>query len=151
MFTNTYLFPDVNVLLAMAHEIHPHHEVASSFFSEMDLPASGSFLCLCRFSQLGLLRLLTNQSAMGADVMTQAAAWKAFDRFSDFWNGTLLDEPPGVDKEFRRRTNREEVSPKLWADGYLAAFAAAGGLRLVTFDRALSLRAKGSVFLKTSR
>ncbi|WP_183765099.1 TA system VapC family ribonuclease toxin [Tunturibacter empetritectus] len=140
----------MNVLLALAHGIHPHHDVALSFFSEMDIAASGSFFYLCRFTQLGLLRLLTNRSAMGADVLTQADAWAAYDRFSEFWNGTLLEEPPGIDKEFRRRTSRDEVSPKVWADGYLAAFAAAGAMQLVTFDRGLSLRSKGSVLLRTA-
>ena len=87
---------------------------------------------------------------MGPDVLTQAGAWAAFDRLSDFWNGTLLEEPPGIEKEFRRQTNRDEVSPKVWADGYLAAFASAGAMQLVTFDRALSLRAKRSILLKAS-
>ena len=85
---------------------------------------------------------------MGADVLTQAGAWIAFDHFSDFWNGTLLEEPPGIEKQFRRQTNRDEVSPKVWADGYLAAFASAGALQLVTFDRELGLRAKRSILLK---
>jgi hypothetical protein len=33
---------------------------------------------LCRFIQLGLLRLLTNRSAMGEDVRPQAKAWAAY-------------------------------------------------------------------------
>ena len=84
---------------------------------------------------------------MGTDVLTQADTWKAFDRFAKFWNSTLIDEPTGIDREFRRQTSRDEISPKLWADGYLAAFALMSGLQLVTFDRALARRVKGSILL----
>ena len=44
-------------------------------------------------------------------------------------------EPAGLDGEFERFTRNRSFSPKLWNDAYLAAYASAGGLRLVTFDR----------------
>jgi hypothetical protein len=52
-----------------------------------------------------------------------------------------------MEDELRRRTSQAIVAPKLWADAYLAAFAEAAGLTLVTFDRALAGKVKGAVLL----
>lgn len=48
---------------------------------------------------------------------------------------TEADEPRGSVVFWRRFASRNTASPKLWMDAYLAAFAQAGGLRLVTLDR----------------
>jgi toxin-antitoxin system PIN domain toxin len=134
----------VNVWLALAHEIHPHHEVVVEWGESLD---DDDVLCFCRFTQLGLLRLLTNQSAMGADVLTQRKAWAIYDAFLKPARAQLLEEPRGIDPIFRQQTNRNEVSTKQWADGYLSAFALAAGIRLVTLDRALAGKVKGAVLL----
>jgi hypothetical protein len=135
----------VNVWLALAHEIHPHHNVAVEWGESLP---SDTVLCFCRFTQLGLLRLLTNQSAMGVDVLTQSSAWSVYDVFLTAARAKLIDEPRGLDPIFRRQTTRDEVSTKHWADGYLAAFSLASQFPLVTFDRALAGRAKASVLLE---
>ena len=134
----------MNVWLALAHEIHPQHGVAIAWGESLSGDATLSF---CRFTQLGLLRLLTNQSAMGADVLTQARAWAVYDAFLKTAKARLTEEPRGIDPLFRRFTDRDEASTKQWADGYLAAFAIAAGIRLVTFDRALAGKVKGAVLL----
>jgi predicted nucleic acid-binding protein len=59
----------------------------------------------------------------------------------------MMGEPPSLDPLFRARTSSNEMATKQWADGYLAAFAEAAQLTLVTFDRALAGKAKGSVLL----
>ena len=146
MFTNTSLFPDVNVWVALAHARHPHHKAATLWIDPLGLEYRIYF---CRLTQLGLLRLLTTRSAMGEDVMPQSAAWKIYDLFFQDSRNRYLDEPPGMEPRFRLRTNRREASPKQWADGYFAAFAETAGLTLVTFDKALAGRAKGSVLLKS--
>jgi uncharacterized protein len=134
----------VNVWLALAHEIHPHHQTARAWGESLQSDAALSF---CRFTQLGLLRLLTNESAMGPDVLTQAKAWAVYDAFSTTARARFLDEPDGLDPIFRKQTNRNEVSTKQWADGYLAAFSLAASLALVTFDRSLAGKVKDSVLL----
>lgn len=144
MSTNTFLFPDVDVWLALAHEIHPHHTAASRW--EQALPGD-AILCFCRFTQLGLLRLLTNTSAMRDDVLTQAQAWSVFDAFVEISAAKLIEEPQGIDPLFRRMTDRDETSTKQWADAYLAAFAETAGLTLATFDRALAGQVKGAILL----
>ena len=140
----TSLFPDVNVWLALAHEIHPHHIPATSWEQRLNANAT---LCFCRFTQLGLLRLLTNRSVMGGDVLTQSDAWRAYDSFLASRDIQLLQEPDGLDETFRRLTSRKEASTKQWADAYLIVFAMTFPLSLVTFDRALAKSAKASVLI----
>ena len=144
MLTSTFLFLDVNVWLALAHEIHPQHGAAITWDETLDADA---VLTFCRFTQLGLLRLLTNPSAMGADVLTQTNAWAIYDGFLATDRARFMEEPDGIDPLFRRHTYRDEVSTKQWADGYLSAFAMAARIPLVTFDRALAAKVKGSVLL----
>jgi toxin-antitoxin system PIN domain toxin len=134
----------VNVWLALAHDIHPQHRSAENWEHSLH---EDDVLCFCRFTQLGLLRLLTNAAAMQEDVLTQAQAWAAFDALSQISGVRLIEEPRGIDAAFRRRTHRDEVSTKQWADGYLAAFAETAGLTLVTFDRALAGRVTNAILL----
>jgi uncharacterized protein len=134
--------------VALAHDVHPHHEIALAFFSEIELPAYLATFYLSRLTQMSLLRLLTNRSALGADVLTLRQAWQAYDRFAEAWKATVLDEPQGFEGFLRQHTRRDEASPQMWADGYVVAFAAATGLRLVTFDKALAKLDPGSILLK---
>lgn len=108
---------------------------------------SDATVYFCRFTQLGLLRLLTNRSAMGEDVLTQSQAWGEFDALLENQGNQMMDEPRGIDSLFRQHTDRNEVSTKQWADGYLAAFSKAAGIQLVTFDRALAGTVKGALLL----
>jgi toxin-antitoxin system PIN domain toxin len=134
----------VNVWFALVHEIHPHHEAAMAWGESLD---SDTAVFFCRFTQLGLLRLLTNRSAMGEDVLTQAEAWEAYDALLASPGNQMMEEPRGIDSLFRQHTHRNEASTKQWADGYLAAFSMAAGIQLVTFDRALAGKVKGAVRL----
>ena len=143
---STFLFPDVNVWLALAHMIHPHHRSAMTWGETI---GNVTPICFCRFTQLGLLRILTNRDAMGSEVMTQSEAWKAYDSFFRNPNARFIEEPAGIDRRFRDRTDRDEISPKQWADGYLAAFTEAAGYTFVTFDKAAAKRVRDSVLLRT--
>lgn len=145
MSTSTFLFPDVDVWLAMVHEIHPQHPAARAWSSSLP---SDAVVYFCRFTQLGLLRLLTHESAMGPDVLTPAQAWEALDAFLADPGNRMIEEPAGIDPIFRQQTSGSAPAARQWADGYLAAFAAAAGIRLVTFDRALAAQAQGAVLLQ---
>jgi predicted nucleic acid-binding protein len=106
-------------------------------------------LFFCRFTQLGLLRLLTAEVVMGRDeVMTQQQAWEAYDLWLQDERVGFLDESPEIETPFRTMTRSRQSAPKDWADSYLAAFAQAAQLTLVTFDRALSSKAKECLLLK---
>jgi toxin-antitoxin system PIN domain toxin len=134
----------VNVWLALTHRVHPDHDAAATWGESLD---SLSTVYFCRFTQLGLLRLLTNRSAMGENVLSQSEAWCAFDAILTNPGNRMMEEPPGIDPVFRQFTDRNEASTRQWADGYLAAFAVAAGIQLVTFDRALAGKVKGAVLL----
>ncbi len=47
----------------------------------------------------------------------------------------MLPDPEGVDELLAQWVRDGIVTPRLWTDAYLAAFAVAGNLRLVTFDK----------------
>ncbi len=85
---------------------------------------------------------------MQADVLTQAEAWKAFDTLLQLSTARMFDEPRVIEAIFRKRSNRDEVSTKQWADAYLAAFAETAGLSLATFDHALAGKVKGAILLR---
>lgn len=73
-----FLFPDVNVWIALSYAGHTHHVPALSWFAALEEDAR---LCFCRFTQISFLRLLTTEAAMGkGDVLGQADAWKAYDQ-----------------------------------------------------------------------
>jgi toxin-antitoxin system PIN domain toxin len=131
---NSSLFPDVNVWLALTHNRHVHHLPAAQWFTEKD-----ERVLFCRFTQLGLLRLLTNEQVMGADVLTQRKAWHAYRRWFEDDRVGFHDEPDSsrLDRSLEDLSTRSRASTKLWADAYLAAFARTAGFTLVTFDRAL--------------
>ena len=89
---------------------------------------------LCRISQLSLLRLLNQPKVMEDDVCTSAEAWLRYDSLLADDRFSYHAEPVDLDIALRQFTNNRNQSPKLWPDAYLAAFAYAAGLTLVTFD-----------------
>jgi toxin-antitoxin system PIN domain toxin len=123
---------DVNVLLALVTDRHAAHAAAVRWLD--GVPAGGAIIC--RVAQTGLLRLLNNPAVMGEDVLDTTACW-------ELWRRLLEDErvrfapaePPGLDAAFARFTSGKAFTPRLWTDAYLAAYAQASGLTLVTFDR----------------
>jgi toxin-antitoxin system PIN domain toxin len=126
-------FPDVNVWLALTHSQHVHHNAAAQWF---DFAGDSAFF-FCRFTQLGLLRLLTNAQVMGEETMTQRGAWAAYHRWFEDGRVAFMPEPAtaGFEQVFEAATLRLRPATKLWADAYLAAFARVAGLSVVTFDR----------------
>jgi hypothetical protein len=138
------VFPDVNVWLAMSSPDHQHFSVAWRWYEALP---DEDVLHFCRFTQLGLLRLLTTQSVMGSGTLTQAQAWEAYDRWVEAAGAGFAEEPSRLEATFRSFTNARQASPKEWADAYLAAFSDTANLTLVTFDRALAGKVKGAVLL----
>jgi toxin-antitoxin system PIN domain toxin len=122
---------DVNFLLALCYDGHVHHPHALQWFDQQD----DLEVILCRNSQLGLLRLLCNSAVMGPDVCTLEGAWDFYDLLSSDPRFEFSGEPDGLEPFLRQYTTSGQTSPKLWQDAYLAAFARAGKLRLVTFDQ----------------
>ncbi|HEV2102299.1 MAG TPA: TA system VapC family ribonuclease toxin [Candidatus Acidoferrum sp.] len=138
---NTLNFPDANVWLALVLSRHTLAARAKVWFDG----CGDERFYFCRFTQMTTLRLLTTEAVMGAEVKKMAEAWALVDQFYSDERIAFLQEPEGMEKEFRRLTSLSAASPKVWSDSYLLAFAHAAGLKLVTFDR--GLRAKGTDLL----
>jgi toxin-antitoxin system PIN domain toxin len=143
--STSFLFPDINVWLALSYERHIHYSIAQLWFEGLDANVR---VCFSRFTQLGLLRLLTTDVVMGIDdVLSQTEAWRVYDRWLEDDRILLLEEPPSLERSFRALSQQKRPAPKDWADSYLAAFAAVAGLCLVTFDRALRAKSQDLVLL----
>src|SRR5258707_3959958 len=133
-FSRSFLFPDVNVWVALTYGGHEHHDVARTWFDALDPDVR---VCYCRFTQISLLRLLTTAAVMRTDeVMTQVEAWAAYEHWKEDDRVLFLEEPPNVEASFRALTRQPHPNAKNSADAYLAAFATVLGMQLVTFDRA---------------
>src|ERR1700736_5639663 len=122
---------DINVWVAITHEAHMHHERAREWFHQLDRNQAW----FCRFTQMGLLRLLTNHKVMGDRVRTRNGAWDIVDRFHQNGRVQYLDEPPGVTVAFRRLTQRDLRGNSTWSDAYIGAVAQCSGLTVAPFDR----------------
>jgi toxin-antitoxin system PIN domain toxin len=142
--STTSLFPDINVWVALTYEGHTHHSNAANWFATLSPDAN---LAFCRFTQLGLLRLLTTAAVMRDEVMTQPKAWATYDRWLEDPRVEFVNEPQEIEARFRALTRLRQPATKDWADSYLAAFATAGQLTLVTFDRGLRSKAESSILL----
>ena len=144
-FTTSFLFPDINVWVALSHGAHVHHVVASDWYDSLDGDVRLRF---SRFTQLGFLRLLTAEAVMGEHVLSQLEAWVVYDRWLRDDRVELLEEPFGLERRFRALTRSRQASPKAWGDAYIAAFAETSQLTLVTFDRAFRRTLKPLVLLE---
>lgn len=140
---NSLNFPDVNVWLALMWRRHVHAERAQEWF---DREADGRFF-FCRITQMGVLRLLTTEKALGVDVRTMAEAWKLWDAVTTDQRIALAAEPEGLERSFRKVSQLPTSSPKVWSDAYLLGFAEAAGLKLVTFDQGLKGRGRDILVL----
>lgn len=138
------IFPDLNVWIALSLRAHEHNKVAWGWYRSLRPEEE---LAFCRFSQLGLLRLLTTRSVAKDETLTQIQAWKVYDGWITNGGATFLEEPFGIETELRFYSERKTPSPKEWGDSYLVAFAAAASLPLVTFDKGLSRRYARSILL----
>jgi hypothetical protein len=123
--------PDVNVWLALAFDSHQHHKPAVEWFSTADVESC----CFCRFSQLAFLRLATTPGVMMDQALTLKEAWLAYDALYNDPRVVFADEPDDLEPLWRGYTQHNMFSPKVWNDAYLAAFAQAADIELVTFDK----------------
>ena len=128
----TYL-PDVNVWLALTFDSHIHHPPAKAWFDAL----SNADVCkFWRLTQQGFLRLATNPSVFGKDAVTLPVAWQKFDIYMSDPRVAFAAEPDGIDGHWRGFTKNASFSPKVWNDAFLAAFALAASLEIVTSTRA---------------
>jgi toxin-antitoxin system PIN domain toxin len=121
---------DINVWLALTFQSHVHHVSAKRWLEAH--PSQRMFFC--RLTQQGFLRLASNPKAFGDEAVTLVVAWQLYDALLADPQFAFAEESPGLETLWRSFTARFDFSPKVWSDAYLAAFAQAGQLKLVTFD-----------------
>ena len=131
-------FPDINVWLALSFDKHSHSSDSWRWLNEA---AGGNCtLLFSRYTQLGLLRLLTNQAVMGAHVLPMYQAWEIYDRWFKDPRIQFHPEPAQLEASFRHATEpfASQRASKWIGDCYLMAFAQEAAATLVTFDKALA-------------
>jgi len=137
----TSFFPDLNVWLAISVAGHSHSSVAWNW---MNLLPRDARLIFSRYTHIGLLRLLTNQSVMGDRTLTLRKAWGVYDRWLQDPRVEFYPEPRGIEEAFRQATEpfaAKEASKRV-GDCYLLAYAQCSQTTLVTFDAALHAQAR---------
>lgn len=120
--------PDINVLLALAFEAHQHHALVAAWIQD------ARDCRICRITQSGFLRLASNPALWKDEALTLAQAWSVFDTMMEDERFSFSTEPPGLEHLWRRLTMVEDYSHRVWTDRYLAAFALAESLTIVTLD-----------------
>jgi toxin-antitoxin system PIN domain toxin len=132
----TSFFPDVNLWMALSVAGHSHEVEAWNWL--VSVPEDSSVL-LCRYTQLGLLRLLSNSAVLGERVLTLSDAWQVYDGWLRDDRVRFVPEPEGIDCFFRAVTARfaDKAASKWISDCYLVAFAHLIDATFVTFDKAL--------------
>lgn len=121
---------DVNVWLAAVWARHAHHRAAKRF-----VDGSEDELAFCRVTEMALLRLVTNPAVTGKDVRTRRQAWDLLLALQADPRVRFLSEPRGLAPLWIVLSKRDDNSHLLWTDDYLAAFAQAADLDLITLDR----------------
>ncbi|MGA2569473.1 MAG: TA system VapC family ribonuclease toxin [Terracidiphilus sp.] len=132
----TSYFPDLNVWVALSDGGHSHNAAAWAWINNL---APDDRLVFSRYTQIGLLRLLTNKAVMGDQTQTLRQAWAVYDRWLADPRVELCPEPRQVEERFRAATApfAAQAASKWVGDCWLLAYAQATHSRLVTFDQAL--------------
>lgn len=132
----TLLFPDLNVWLALSDTGHTH---SASAWRWLKTRPDDRKLIFSRYTQIGLLRLLTNASVMGDQTLTLRKAWGVYDRWLEDSRVEFYPEPRNLDAGFRQATGpfATRQASKAIGDCFLLAYAKELQATLVTFDRAL--------------
>ncbi len=129
-------FPDLNVWLALSVAGHRHNAEAWNW---LNLVRREARLIFSRYTHVGLLRLLTNESVMGEQVLTLRKAWGVYDGWLGDPRVEFYPEPRGLDAGFREATMpfAGKAASRWVGDCYLLAFAKHSHAVLVTFDKGL--------------
>ena len=126
---------DVNVWIAACYPDHPHHDIARRWIDDVD-----DELAFCRVTEMGALRHLSHPAVVGNSATTRSGAWDVVLALQADPRVRFLQEPPGLKPLWITYSKRDDRSHHLWTDDYLAAFAQAGDLELVTLDRKMPQR-----------
>ena len=127
---------DLNAWLALFLEGHSQHAVVRNWYATEVLVAGD--LSFCRATEMGFLRLLTQQRVMqacGLDAFTNDEAVKFLSQIQRDEAIGFVGEAPGTRALWLALARGGQASPKVWMDAYLAALAITQDMKLITFDQ----------------
>ena len=142
--STTSCFPDINVWLAIVVQRHVLNRAAVAWWNQDQSDAVG----FCRFTQLGLLRHLTNTATMKGNPLTNRQAWRVFETLQTDARIRFFPEWPALDPLLKSYSDVAQPATNLWGDAYLAAYAAVNGATLVSFDKGFARYPVKSLILK---
>lgn len=125
---------DVNVWLALSFQTHPAHSVAKAAFESATSEAPAVF---CRATQQSFLRLVTTpaiQKCYGSESISNTLAWDRWEYLAAMPQVLFLGEPPKLQNHWSEYARTDRATPKVWMDAYLAAFAKAYEIEVLTLD-----------------
>jgi uncharacterized protein len=111
----TSCFPDINVWLAIVVERHVFNGPASAWWNQDQSDA----IVFCRFTQLGLLRHLTNAATMKGSPLTNRQAWKIFETLQTDARVRFFPEWPAIDGLLKSYSDVNQAATNVWGDAYL--------------------------------
>ena len=126
--------PDVNVWLALSAPHHSHHEPARAYWDN----TAAAKVWFCRHTALGMKRLLGQNAVMKSQTQSSAQCWASWQTWLQVPEVGVQTEPLGLDASLNELQLQTSWPGGMWPDAYLAAFAIAANLRLVSFDRDFS-------------
>jgi hypothetical protein len=99
-----------------------------------------SQLIFSRYSQLGLLQLVTNAQVRGNSVVSLEEAFSLYDHLLEDPRIELNAEPRGLERLMLTisRPLARQAATRAIGDLYLIAFAVAAEATMVTFDKAMT-------------
>jgi len=123
---------DVNVLVALFVEDHPHHGAASQWWDEV--ASTGEPFTVPEMVWVDFIRLMTGGRTPIAPV-DFATAWEfASAVMAQPMHARFVTDPRTLE-EFTGLSQQARAHGNLVTDAYIAACAAAYGATVVTFDR----------------
>jgi uncharacterized protein len=122
---------DVNVVLALLVPSHGQHGRVMRWFDALAAGEAG----LCRFVQLGVVRLLADRAVMSEYAVTVSAGWSLIEELLGDERFEFIVEPSGIGSLIPALLGHRASGPGLVSDVYLAAFALASSHELVTMDK----------------
>jgi predicted nucleic acid-binding protein len=134
----------------MAGALNASHSHSADAWTWANHPPRETNLIFCRYTQIGLLRLLTNQVVLGEQTLTLRKAWSVYDRWLADPRVEFYPEPRGVDAEFREATGR--LPPRRHRNGSAIVGCshwqtASGRLLLPSIGRCISMPASRVISL----
>lgn len=122
--------PDVNVWVAFSAPNHVGRRRAEEYWRA----EAADHAVFNAITMLGFVRVCSRAPIFDGAVLSPAESWSIYLGWRARSEVTYLREPARCNLVLHRLLGKGIVSAATWTDAYLAAFAIAGGLRLVSFD-----------------